>query len=75
MFVKVLTILNVQSSLIIIMQTTLKWNNTKNENPRKVRKLIETVVCEYRNLELRRFKNELLSMYLLPSLDNFTTAL
>ena len=57
------------------MQTTIKWNNTKNENPRKVRKLIETVVCEYRNLELRRFKNELLSMYLLPSLDNFTTAL
>ena len=39
------------------MQTKLKWKNTKNENPRKFRKLIETVDCVYRNLEFKRSKN------------------
>ena len=29
----------------------------KNVNLRKFRKLIETVVCVYRNLEFKRFKN------------------
>ena len=42
------------------MKTKLKWKAIKNENPRKVKKLIETVVCTYRNLEFKRFKNWLL---------------
>lgn len=58
------------------MKTKLKWKTIKNENPRKVKKLIETVVCKYRNLEFKRFKNWLLILVKTSSRSwQFPTAL
>ena len=48
------------------MQTKLKWKNTKNENLRKIRKLIEAVVCVYRNSEFTDFGEEEFPVFTIP---------